>query len=149
LNHKSQVKEEKMSEFYFTQLEENEKMVFGPVTSRKSSSASFSAGGQRVGGATHITESKVGVTNRRIIAEQAGAPSATRIIPNDEVKAVFIRREKFAGRPHLAIANVQTSSGQTVKLNLGGLSAQAEGAIQQTFPNATIQEKKGCLGFLK
>ena len=138
-----------MSEFYFTQLEEDEKMVFGPITSRKSSSASFSAGDQQVGGTTHTVERKVGVTNRRIITEQSGSPSATRIVPNDEVRTVFIRREKFAGRPHLAIASVQTSSGQTVTLNLRGLNAQAEGAIQGAFPNATIQEKKGCLGFLK
>jgi hypothetical protein len=138
-----------MSEFYFTQLEEGEKMVFGPVTSSKSSSASFSSGDQQVGGTTRTVERKVGVTDRRIIAEQSGSPSGTRIVPNDEVKTVFIRREKFGGQPHLAIASVQTRSGQTVTLNLRGLNAQAEGAIEQAFPNATIQEKKGCLGFLK
>lgn len=138
-----------MSEFYFTQLEEDESMVFGPVIFRKSSSTSFSSGGQQVAGTTQTSERKVGVTNQRVIVEQAGSPSATRIVPNDEVKVVYIRREKLAGRPHIAIASVQTNSGQTVSLDLKGLAPQAEGAIRATFPNATIQEKKGCLGFLK
>ncbi len=138
-----------MSEFYFTQLEEDEKMVFGPVTSRKSSSTSFSAGGQQVGGTTRASERKVGITDRRIISEKSGSPAATRIIPNDEVKVVFIRREKFAGQPRLAIDSVQTSSGQTVNLDLKRLDVQAEDKIEQAFPHATVREKKGCLGFLR
>lgn len=138
-----------MSEFYFTQLEEDEKMVFGPVTSRKSSSTSFSAGGQQVGGTARASERKVGITDRRIISEKSGSPAATRIIPNDEVKAVFIRREKFAGQPRLAIDSVQTNADQTVNLDLGGIGAQAEDKIQRVFPQATVREKKGCLGFLR
>jgi len=129
--------------FYFTQLEEGEEMVFGPFTSV--STTSFSAGGTQVSSRT--SECRWGITNRRVIVETAGAPRKTQIIPTTDVQRVFIKRKKSRrGRPRITITKVETTSGQRVKLGLGGL--RDESRIRQIFPNAEIKEKKGLLGFL-
>ena len=52
-----------MSDFYFTQLEEGEEMVFGVITSTRSTSVSV--GDAQVSGQT--SERRLGITNRRVI----------------------------------------------------------------------------------
>jgi len=133
-----------MSDFHFTQLEEGEKMVFGVVTSV--STTSISIGDTRVSNRT--SERRVGVTNRRVIIEFDDAPEETLIIPNSEVRRVFIKRKKFMGQPRITITKLETATGRTVKLDLSGLRPQDEPLIQQVFPNAEVKEKKGLLGFL-
>ena len=55
---------------------------------------------------------------------------------------VFIRRKPTT----FAITKVQTASGQTLKLNLGGIPIQDEALIQQTFPKAEVAASRGVLG---
>lgn len=133
-----------MSDF-FAQLEDGEEMVFGVVTSTHTTSVSV--GGAQV--SSRASERRLGITNRRVIIESGDDPAATHIIPNADVRRVFIQREKFMGELSITITELETASGQTIQLDMGGLEPQEKPLIQQTFPNAEIKEKrKGLLGFL-
>ena len=131
-----------MSAFPFTQLEEGEVMVIGPITF--SSSSSFSVSGP-TGQSAQVGRTKqrvMGVTNRRIIVEQSDQPNATQIVANADVKRVYFKRDKFGGK----IEKVETSRGQTVELNIGGLNPIHEARLFELFPNAEIGQKKGLFG---
>ena len=133
-----------MAGFNFTELEAGERIVFGPVTSTKTASLSGSgAPGQGQGSLSRTSGRTVGVTTQRVIIEDLKAPDNPQIIPNADVQRVFIKRKTRQGSASIDLAKVETASGQTVKLDLKGVPAQAESAIQETFPNAEVVEGKG------
>ena len=131
-----------MSGFQFTLLEDGEVMVIGPVTF--SSSSSFSVSGP-TGQSAQVGRAKqriMGITNRRVIVEQSDQPNATQIAANADVKRVYVKRDKFGAK----IEKVETTRGQTVELNLGGLKPMQEARLFEVFSNAEIGEKKGLFG---
>jgi hypothetical protein len=131
-----------MGGFKFTELEADEKVVFGPVTSTRT--ASFSGGtGPSQSSVSRASGRTVGVTNQRVIMEDLDSPDKTKIVPNADVKQVFIKHKQRGGRPTITLSKVQTASGQDIKLNIQGLPGQAETALKSTFPNAEIALEKG------
>lgn len=151
-----------MSDFYFTQLEGGEEVVFGVLTSssRSSSSSSVSVMGETVhrGGTSESRETKYGVTNRRVVVEAAGQPEATKTIPNGDIRRVYLKREQFVGQERLVIDALETASGERLEQDLALFPEQDEALIRQTFPQAEVVEappeaeqprkKKGLLSFL-
>jgi len=131
-----------MSAFPFTQLGEDEVMVIGPVTFSSSSSFSVSSPTGQSAQVKQSNQRIMGVTNRRVIVEQSGQPNATQIIANADVKRVYVKRDKFGAK----IEKVETSRGQTIELNIGGLNPMQEARLFEVFPNAEIGQKKGLFG---
>lgn len=129
-----------MSGFNYTELEAGEEIVFGPVTSTKTTSVSGSGAMGQGGSLSHASGRTVGVTSQRVIVEDLKSPNNTQIIPNDSVQRVFIKRK---GPSSIHLVKVQTTSGQRVKLDLKRLPAQAESTLQSTFPNAEIVQGSG------
>lgn len=150
-----------MSDFYFTQMEDGEEVVFGVLTSTSSSSSSSSVSvmGETVhsAGSGSSQETKYGVTNRRVIVEASGQPGATKTVPNADVRRVYLKREGFAGQDRLVIDELETASGERLEQDLGLFPGQDEALIRETFPAAEVVErqeaeapkkKKGLLSFL-
>ena len=82
-----------MSEFTSVEMQPGEEIVFGPVTSTKTTS--FSGGsGPSQGSISRTVGRTVGVTNRRLVIEDMQDPGKSTVIPNDQVKKVFIKRKK-------------------------------------------------------
>ncbi|MBN1889329.1 MAG: hypothetical protein JW850_15145 [Thermoflexales bacterium] len=130
-----------MSAFTYTQLEEGEVVVIGPVTF--SSSVSFSAGsGQQSAQLSRKNERKIGITNRRVIVEQGDQAQGAQIVANADVKRVYVRREKFGTK----VEKIETQRGQTVKLDMAGLGPMDEARLFELFPSAEIGESKGLFG---
>jgi hypothetical protein len=134
--------------FKFTELEEGETILFGPITFTQTTSFS-STGDAGPGPATQHQISKtkgstIGVTDRRVIVEDLESPDKTQITPNEKVQRVFVKRKQQGGRQTVTLSKLQTASGQVVKLNIQGLPAGAEGKLRETFPNAEIAEDKKC-----
>jgi len=131
--------------FKFTELEAEERLVFGPVTFTKT--ASFSGGiGSARSSVSKTSGHTAGVTNRRVIVEDINSPEKTQEVQNAAVERVYIRRKQQKGRASITLWKVQAASGQSLKLDIKGLPAQAEGMMQTMFPNAEIIEEKakGC-----
>jgi hypothetical protein len=80
----------------------------------------------------------VGITNRRIIIEDMQHPARSRVVPNEQVQRVSIKRKKRG----ITVASVQTASG-TVSVNLPGVSPERESLLGTTFTNAEISVSKG------
>lgn len=144
-----------MSDFYYTELDDNEQVVFGVLTSSSSTSSSTTVMGDQVSSNRESRERKIGVTNQRVIIETANAPEATQTIPNSDVRQVFIKRGEFVGRPSQTLVRLETAQGQSIELGIQLFNADAEANIQPTFPNATVtyleeekKKRKGLLGFL-
>ncbi len=144
-----------MGDFYYTELDDNEQIVFAVLTASSSSSNSTSVMGNEVSSSHESRERKIGVTNQRIIIETANAPEATQSIPNSDVRQVFVKRGEFMGRPSRTLARLETAQGQSIELGMQLFNAEDEAQIQPTFPNATIsyleeekKKSKGLLGFL-
>jgi hypothetical protein len=145
-----------MSGFINIQLEPNEEMVFGPVTTTRSVSVGgaprqevgavpidqVAAGGQL----THASGRTVGVTSQRVIIEDLDDPEKSQTIPNDQVQKVFISTKQRQGQSSLTINKVETLSGQSVKLDLKGLPGQTEVKIKEVFPQAEVVYGKGGKG---
>lgn len=132
-----------MNSFNFTQLEAGEELVFGPVTSTKTTSVSGSGGAPGQGGSlSHASGRTVGVTNQRVIVEDLKSPDKTQIVPNANVRRVFIKRQQRQGTSSINLVRVETAAGP-VKLDLKGLPAQAENMLRSTFPNAEIAHGGG------
>ena len=142
-----------MNRFRRIELEDGEKLAFGPVTRTKTTTFSAGPGGAQGSGfgtpgsqlqqegISWSSGHTVGITNRRVIVEDLQSPDKSKIVPNEAVSRVFIRRKGDT----FAIAKVQTASGQTFKLNLGGIPIQDEPLLQQTFPQAEITTSSGIL----
>jgi hypothetical protein len=127
-----------VNSFNFTELEAGEELVFGPVTSTKTTNVSGSSGAPGQGGIFSLTSGRtVGVTNQRVIVEDLESPDRTQVVPNANVQRVFIKRQQRQGQSSVNLVKVQTASGP-VKLDIKGLPAQAEAMLESTFPNAEI-----------
>jgi hypothetical protein len=131
--------------FKFTELQEGEKVVFGPMTTTRSTSVSAGSGtGQ--GSLSSSSGRTVGVTSLRVIAEDLSSPDKTQIIPNVEVRRVAIKRQQRQGQPSLTLVSATAANGRSVKLGIKGLPAQSEAMLGETFANAEIVESKGGSG---
>ncbi len=127
-----------MNSFNFTQLETDEKILFGPVTSTKTTSVSGRGPGSGQGSSiSHTSGRTVGVTDRRVIVEDLQSPNRTQIIPNANVQRVSIKQKQRQGKSSITLVRVESPSGP-VKLDIKGLPAQSEALLQSTFPNAEI-----------
>ena len=131
-----------MSEFIGIELQTGERIVFGPVTSAKTSSFSGGAGPSQ-GTVSRTTGRTVGVTNQRVIIQDAQAPDKIQSIPAEQVQRVSIKHKKLGGQDTITIAQVRTASGTTVKVDLPGIDARQEGLLKETFPNAEISTASG------
>lgn len=143
-----------MNSFTFVKLEDNEKIIFGPVTTRKSISVG-SMPNRRMGAVpidkvaaqqqlTHMSGRTVGVTTQRIIIENLMDSNKTQIIHNDQVRRVFINTEQRKGQISLTLKKVEEMSGKTIKLEIKGLPIQTENTLREIFPQAEIiHGKKG------
>ena len=119
-----------------TELEPGEEIVFGPVTSTKTTSFSGGAGPSQ-GSISRSSGRSVAVTNRRVIIEDLDDPSRSSVVPNDSVERVFIKRKKQG----ITIARVETGSA-SVHVGLPGVGLQKESLLAATFPNAEIGARK-------
>ena len=131
-----------MSAFAHTKLEEGEVVVIGPVTFSSTGSLSFSAGGTQSTQVSRTSERRIGITNQRVIIEQGSKAGETQIISNADVKRVYVRRERLG----VKIEKIETKRGQTVNLNIAGLSPQDEARLFEVFAGAEIGERRGLLG---
>ena len=120
-----------------TELEAGEEIVFGPVTSMKTTSFSGGAGPSQ-GTLSRSSGRTVAITNRRVIIEDLDDPPQSRIVPNDSVERVSIKRKKHG----ITIHKVQIPSG-TVSVNLPRVSPEKESLLATTFPHAEIGASKG------
>jgi hypothetical protein len=123
-------------------MQPGEEIVFGPVTSAKTTSFGGGSGPSR-GSVSRTVGRTVGVTNRRLVIEDLQDPRKAKIIPNDQVQKIFIKREKKGERESITIAKVETMTGSTVKVDLPGIDADREAQLGKAFPNAEISQAKG------
>ena len=130
-----------MSEFIGIELQTGERIVFGPVTSAKTSSFSGGAGPSQ-GTVSRTTGRTVGVTNQRVIIQDAQAPDKIQSIPAEQVQRVSIKHKKLGGQDTITIAQVRTAAG-TTKVDLPGIDARQEGLLKETFANAEISTASG------
>jgi hypothetical protein len=131
-----------MNEFTSVQMQPGEEIVFGPVTSTKTTSFS-GGGGPSQGSISRTVGRTVGVTNRRLVIEDLQDPRKAKVIPNDQVQKVFIKRKKKGERESITIAKVETMTGSTVKVDLPGIDAGREAQLTEVFSNAEISQAKG------
>jgi len=131
-----------VNEFTSVQMQPGEEIVFGPVTSTKTTSFS-GGGGPSQGSISHTVGRTVGVTNRRLVIEDLQDPRKAKVIPNDQVQKVFIKRKKKGERESITITKVETMTGSTVKVDLPGIDASREAQLGETFSNAEISQAKG------
>ena len=120
-----------------TKLEKGEEIVFGPVTSTKTTSFSGGAGPSQ-GSISRSSGRTVAVTNRRVIVEDLDDPNRSRFVSNDDVKRVSIKRKNQG----ITIAKVHTAS-ETVNVHLPRISPEKESLLAATFPKAEIGAPKG------
>lgn len=131
-----------MRGFKFTELQDGEKMVFGPVTFTRTTSVSGGAGPAQQSAAKTNGET-IGITDQRVIVEDLNSASKTKIVPNDEVLKVYVKRKTKNGRTTITLTKVQ-SAGGNYKINMKGLPEQAEAKLQELFPNAELAQESGC-----
>jgi len=143
-----------MNNFLYTQLEPDEKIVFGPVTRTKTTSFSATGPGQQPGFGTPQSQQAsfsqasgetIGVTNQRVIIEDLESSDKTRTYTVRDVREVHVRRKTQHGQETLTLTKILADYGQMVKLNLS-IPVHGENLIQETFPNAKIIADKGILG---
>jgi hypothetical protein len=131
-----------MTEFSSVEMQPGEEIVFGPVTSTKTTS--FSGGtGPAQGSVSRTVGRTVGVTNRRVIIEDTQNIGKSTIIPNDQVQKVTIKRKKKGERESITIAKIETATGSSIKVDLPGIDTRRESKLSETFPNAEISQASG------
>jgi hypothetical protein len=127
-----------MAEFTSVEMQPGEEIVFGPVTSTKTTTVS---GG--TGSASRTVGRTVGVTNRRVVIEDLDSPGKAKVIPIDQVQKVTIKRKKKGKRESITITKIETATGSSIKVDLPGINANRESEIGETFPNAEISQASG------
>ena len=132
-----------MTGFTSIELGSDETIVFGPVTTTRNISVSGQPAGTTQQQLTHASGRTIGVTNQRIVIEDLKDSSKSKIIPNDQVQRVFISTKHRQGQASSELERVELTSGQSVKLDLKGLPAQAEATLKEIFPQAEIVQGKG------
>ena len=125
-----------------TDMQAGEEIVFGPVTSTKTTSVS-GGGGASQGSLSRTVGRTVAVTDQRIVIEDTQDPTKSTTVPNHEVQKVTIKRKKRGEQVTITIAKVETATGSTVKVDLPGIDARREAQIGEVFPNAEVAEAKG------
>lgn len=131
-----------MRGFNFTELGTGEEIVFGPVTTTTTASVS----GSSDAGEQSLSRTKgrtVGITTQRVIVEDLQRPEAAQVIPNADVKQIFVKSRQRKGQESVTLVKVQTANGQTIKLDMKGLPPQSKNVLDETFPNAEIVQSKG------
>jgi hypothetical protein len=136
-----------VNKFTSVEMQPGEEIIFGPVTSTKTTSVSGGSGPSQ-GSVSRTVGRTVGVTNQRVIIEDTQAPGKSTIIPNDQVQKVFIKRKKKGERESITIAKIETATGGTVKVDLPGIDASREAQLGEVFPNAEISQAKGSKGVI-
>jgi hypothetical protein len=131
-----------VNEFTSLEMQPGEEIIFGPVTSTKTTSVS-GGGGPSQGSISRTVGRTVGVTNRRVVIEDTQDPGKSTVIPNDQVQKVFIKRKKKGEQESITIAKIETATGSTVKVDLPGIDARREAQLGEIFPNAEISQAKG------
>ena len=129
--------------FKFTELQDGDRMVYGPVTFTQTSNLSGGTGPAQ----SRVSKSSgrtVGVTNQRVIVEDLNSADKTKVYDVTDIQRVLVKRKQRHGKQNLDLTKVQTTSGQTVKLGIIGLPAQAESGLKETFPNAEIAADSKC-----
>ena len=132
-----------MAGFQSIELAADEKIVFGPITTTRTTSVSGSSGSGQGGSLSRTSGRTVGITNQRLIVEDPGSPDKTVIVPNPDVQRLFVQRRTRQNQTTLTLVRAEALSGQTVKLDIKGLPAQAESMLSETFPNAEVVVGKG------
>ena len=131
-----------MTEFTSVEMQPGEEIVFGPVTSTKTTTVSGGTGPAQ-GGVSRTVGRTVGVTNRRIVIEDLQNPANSTVIPNDQVQKVTIKRKKKGEQESITIAKIETATGSSIKVDLPGIDARRESQLGETFPNAEISQASG------
>ena len=131
-----------MNKFTNVEMQPGEEIVFGPVTSTKTTSVSGGTGPSQ-GSVSRTVGRTVGVTNQRVVIEDTQAPGKSTVIPNDQVQKVFIKRKKKGEQESLTIAEIVTATGGKVKVDLPGINASRESQLSEVFPNAEISQASG------
>lgn len=126
-----------MNQLSHTELEAGEEIVFGPVTSVKTTRLSGGAGPSQ-GSISRSSGRTVCITNRRIIIEDLDQPALSQVVANERVQRVLIKSKKQA----ITVVKVQTTS-DTVNVNLPRVSPEKESSLATIFPNAEIGSSKG------
>ncbi len=131
-----------MRGFKFTELQDDEKIVFGPVTFTRTTSVSGGMGGASQG-ASKTSGETIGITDQRVIIEDLNKADKTKIVPNGSVQHVYIKRKTKNGRTTITLSKIQATGGSH-KINIQGLPEQVESKLKELFPNAEITQKSGC-----
>jgi hypothetical protein len=131
-----------MTEFSSVDMQPGEQLVFGPVTSTKTTTVSGGTGPAQ-GGVSRTVGRTVGVTNRRVIIEDTQNPANSTVIPNDQVQKVIVKRKKKGEQESITIAKIETATGSSIKVDLPGIDAHRESQLGETFPNAEISQASG------
>ena len=132
-------------DFNFTELEAGEKIVFGPITTAKTTSVSGGSGPGQTS-LSHSSGRTVGITTQRVVVEDLKTPEKTQIMPNSAIQQVFIKRQQRKGQPSITLVKAKAMNGQIIELDMKGLPAQSEAMLQETFPGAEIVQSKGGVG---
>jgi hypothetical protein len=132
-----------MRGFQFTELQDGEELVFGPVTFTQS--ASFSGGqGPAQANVSKTSGRTVGITNQRVIVEDLSSADKTETYPNTDIQHVYIKRKQRGEQPTIDITRISTSTGQVAKLGIAGLPVQAGNRFKELFPNAEVSTDSSC-----
>jgi hypothetical protein len=131
-----------VNKFTSVEMQPGEEIVFGPVTSTKTTSVSGGSGPSQ-GSVSRTVGRTVGVTNQRVVIEDTQDSGKSTVISNDQVRKVFIKRKKTGEREFLTITKVETATGGTVKVDLPGIDASRESQLGEVFPNAEVSQASG------
>jgi hypothetical protein len=130
-------------QFDFTKLEDGEALQFGIAKHVKSSSVSL--GGVNVSSSSE--ETKVGITDRRVIVEKS--TGETVVLPIADVKSITMTRDKVMGAPIIQLVSLVTQTGRKVELGIGHIDPSREAELKALFGAAqVIEKKKSWLSFL-
>jgi hypothetical protein len=131
-----------MTEFTSIEMQPGEEIVFGPVTSTKTTTVGGGTGPAQ-GGVSRTVGRTVGVTNRRVVIEDLQNPANSTVIPNDQVQKVIIKRKKKGEQESITLSKIETATGSSIKVDLPGIDARREAQLGETFPNAEISQTSG------
>lgn len=129
-----------------TKLIEGEEILFGPA--RRASTTNLTVKSEHnPSGVTHTSFRTVCITNQRVIIESG---DTTINYPNHDIRTVLINRskQKKLGTSFFNILQIRTSRGNSVKIEIPGVSAEKETLLANIFPNARITESRGLGGLL-
>lgn len=133
-------------QLHLTDLQEDEKIIFGPVKQVQQSSLGVKSEDDPKT-ITHRSLRIVCVTNQRIIIENGDSHIH---YPVKDIRRVLINRRKNKKNniSYININKALTSRGNMIKLDIPDIKGIDEVLVNKTFPNAVIEEEKGLVKFL-